>query len=102
MLTRSFSLLSLIGAEEFTVSPLRVLHLKKWLEIDVQTFLIKLLSLASHIYDKSKYEQKVSQQSDNSFMPIITSIMIQGGRRHWTCKYTRPQSFKITFSYSLA
>ena len=31
-----------------------------------------------------------------------SEVLLQGGRRHWTVYYISPQSFKITFYYSLA
>ena len=39
--------------------------------------------------------------------PVLTNLNIkenenQGGRGQWAVYYTSPQSFKLTFSYSLA
>ena len=36
------------------------------------------------------------------FHPFLFSIFHQGGRGHWAVYFTSPQSFIVTFSFSLA
>ena len=39
---------------------------------------------------------------DNWMLNRWIVVLLQGGRGHWAVYFTSPQSFLITFSYSLA